>query len=56
MCRQSRPKTLRFLFYAMAGKIVKHAHKIVLKVYGSSIGRTWFNEAILRMEACFGAT
>jgi hypothetical protein len=55
-CRKSRPKTLRFLFYSMAGKIVRHAHKVILKVYGASIGRTWFNEALLRMEACFGAT
>jgi hypothetical protein len=54
--RKSRPKTLRFLFYAMAGQIVKHAHKVVLKVYGSSIGRSWFNEALLRMEECFGVT
>jgi hypothetical protein len=55
-CRKSRPKTLRFLFYAMAGKIVKHAHKAVLKVYGSSIGRSWFKEALIRMESCFGVT
>jgi hypothetical protein len=55
-CRKSRPKTLRFLFYAMAGQIVRHAHKIILKVYGSSIGRSWFNEALLRMETCFGGT
>jgi hypothetical protein len=55
-CSKSRPKTLRFLFYAMAGQIVRHAHKIILKVYGSSTGRTWFNEALTRMEACFGVT
>jgi hypothetical protein len=56
MCRKSRPKTLRFLFYAMAGQIVRHAHKVVLKVYGSAIGRSWFKEALARMEACFGGT
>jgi hypothetical protein len=56
MCRKSRPKTLRFLFYTMAGQIVRHAHKVVLKVYGSAMGRSWFNEALSRMEACFGCT
>jgi hypothetical protein len=55
-CRKSRPKTLRFLFYAMAGQIVRHAHKIVLKVYGSITGRAWFKESLMRMEACFGVT
>jgi hypothetical protein len=55
-CRKSRPKTLRFLFYAMAGQIVRHAHKLVLKVYGSITGRSWFKESLMRMEACFGAT
>jgi hypothetical protein len=55
-CRKSRPKTLRFLFYSMAGQIVRHAHKAVLKVYGSLTGRSWFNEALMRMEACLGAT
>jgi hypothetical protein len=44
------------LFYAMAGQIVKHAHKMVLKVYGASTGRSWFNEALMRREACFSAT
>jgi hypothetical protein len=53
-CRKSRPKTLRFLFYTMAGQIVKHAHRIILKVYGSSRGRAWFNESLKRMEVCFG--
>jgi hypothetical protein len=55
-CRKSRPKTLRFLFYTMAGQIVRHAHKVVLKVYGPAIGRSWFNEALTRMEGCFGVT
>jgi hypothetical protein len=55
-CRKSRPKTLRFLFYAMAGQIVRHAHKVVLKVYGSITGRLWFEEALRRMGACFGTT
>jgi hypothetical protein len=55
-CRKSRPKTLRFLFYTMAGQIVSHAHKLVLKVYGSVTGRLWFEEALMKMEACFGAT
>jgi hypothetical protein len=55
-CRKSRPKTLRFLFYTMGGQIVRHAHKLVLKVYGSATGRSWFKEALMRMEACFGVT
>jgi hypothetical protein len=40
----------------MAGQIVKHAHKLVLKVYGSITGRSWFKESLMRMEECFGAT
>jgi hypothetical protein len=55
-CKKSRPKTLRFLFYAMAGQIVRHAHKAVMKIYGSVTGRSWFHESIMRMEACFGVT
>jgi hypothetical protein len=55
-CRKSRPKTLRFLFYTMAGQIVKHAHKIILKVFGSRTGRSWFYESLQRMETCFNAT
>ncbi|GHT00991.1 hypothetical protein AGMMS50276_28080 [Synergistales bacterium] len=52
-CRKSRPKTLRFLFYSMAGRFVKHAHKVILKLFGSITGKTWYIEAMRRMEACF---
>lgn len=31
---KSRPKTVRFIFYSIAGLIVKHAHKVTLKVGG----------------------
>jgi hypothetical protein len=55
-CRKARPKTLRFLLYSMAGQIIKHAHKVVLKVYGSVTGRSWFNESLRRMETCFNVT
>jgi transcriptional regulator of NAD metabolism len=55
-CGKSRPKTLIFLFYAMAGQIVRHARKKILKVFGSRTGRSWFTESLQRMEVCFNAT
>jgi hypothetical protein len=56
VCVKSRPKTLRFSFYGMAGRIVRHAHKVILRLFGSDSGKAWFKESMSRMEACFGQT
>jgi hypothetical protein len=55
-CRSFRPKTLRFMFYNMAGRFVRHAHKTVLKLFGSSTGYAWFMASARQMEACFVTT
>jgi hypothetical protein len=36
--RKSRPRTLRFLLYTMAGKIVNHGRRIVLKLWEGDYG------------------
>jgi hypothetical protein len=55
-CRGFRPKTLRFLFYSMAGRFVRHAHKVKLKLFGPEAGKAWFVESMRRIEACFSLT
>lgn len=43
-CEKSRPKTLRYKFFTMIGRIVKHGRKIVLKVYAGQASE-WYRYA-----------
>lgn len=47
--RSYRPKTLRFLFYTSIGRIVRHAHRIVLQVKGGVVGN-WILGAYRKLE------
>ncbi|MBW1870974.1 MAG: IS1380 family transposase [Deltaproteobacteria bacterium] len=47
--RYARPKRLRFLLFGMAGRIVKHARKIVLRVSSSSPGYQMYRHARERL-------
>lgn len=48
--RKCRPKTLRFLFYMMVGRVIHHAHRIVLRV-DDGIGARWLLEAWQRLKS-----
>jgi hypothetical protein len=40
-CRSSRPKTLRFEFFVMLGRIVSHARRVVLRIQAGRVAE-WF--------------
>lgn len=46
--QSARPKTLRFIFYSMAGLLVRHAHKIKLQVSGRF--GFWLSDAQRRLR------
>lgn len=48
--RKSRPKSLRFLLYTMAGKIVTHGRRTVLKIWTGDRGGTLFASVMKRLE------
>jgi len=48
--RKSRPRTLRFLLYAMAGKIVNHGRRIVLKLWEGDYGGKLPAGALAKLE------
>lgn len=48
--RRSRPKTLRSFFYTMAGRVIHHARRIILRV-DDGIGARWLKEAWERLDA-----
>ena len=51
-----RPKAMRYSFFVMLGRIVKHAGKIVLKVYSTAERAiSWYRYARDRLQ-CFCAT
>jgi hypothetical protein len=46
---QSRPKTLRFMLYTMAGRIVSHGRRIMIKVWRNDRGCELFRHAMERI-------
>ena len=48
--KRIRPKTLRSFFYAMAGRVVHHARRLILRV-DDGIGARWLKEAWGRLDA-----
>ena len=48
--RKSRPKTLRFLLYTMACKIVRHSRRTVLKVWSGDRGGRLFSHAVEKLD------
>ena len=48
--RKCRPKTLRFLFYMMVGRVIHHARRIVLRV-DDGMGARWLFEAWQRLKS-----
>ena len=48
--KKCRPKTLRFLFYMMVGRVIHHARRIVLRV-DDGIGARWLLEAWQRLKS-----
>lgn len=48
--RKSRPRTLRFLIYTMAGKIVSHGRRIVLKLWERDYGGGLLAGALERLK------
>lgn len=48
--KRSRPKTLRAFFYTMAGRVVHHARRLILRV-DDGIGARWLKEAWERLDA-----
>lgn len=49
--RKSRPRTLRFLLYTMAGKVVSHGRRVVLKVWEGDYGGKLLAGALAGLEA-----
>ena len=49
--RKSRPRTLRFLLYTMAGKIVNHGRRIVLKLWEGDYGGKLLAGALAKLES-----
>jgi hypothetical protein len=47
-CSSARPKTVRFMFYSIAGLLVTHARKVTLKVSGHCL--YWLQEAQRRLR------
>jgi hypothetical protein len=47
---KSRPRTLRFELYTMAGKVVCHGRRMVLKLWKGDYGGTLFVEALAKLE------
>jgi len=47
---KSRPKTIRFLLYTMAGKIVTHGRRTVLKIWTGDRGGSLFASVMKRLE------
>ena len=47
---KSRPKTLRFLLYTMAGKIVSHGRRVVLKLWEGDYGGKLLAGVLAKLE------
>ena len=48
--KRCRPKTLRFLFYMMVGRVIHHARRIVLRV-DDGMGARWLLDAWQRLKS-----
>jgi hypothetical protein len=51
-----RLKTLRYVFYTLAGKVVKHARNTVLKIWEQDTGAGLLFNALLRLDNLMPAT